>query len=215
MKAKIIFIISVISLISCNKPKLEKTNVFYFNLYNNKDIEVESNIFTLERRKLNLFDSIIVFKKNEKVLSFKETFDKEGIYRYVLNKKTLTHSLKDSITLTTNYNVSYFPFVNKKATLINKVIYKLGENSYKIFHYSELQNNHRSFDSYYLENFGFICYYNFDTDKYVLCDSTNIKSLKIKEITSRLVKDKTFFARFTVAKLFPNYYGENNSSKRL
>ncbi|OXA91102.1 hypothetical protein, partial [Flavobacterium hercynium] len=124
MKAKIIFIISVISLISCNKPKLEKTNVFYFNLYNNKDIEVESNIFTLERRKLNLFDSIIVFKKNEKVLSFKETFDKEGIYRYVLNKKTLTHSLKDSITLTTNYNVSYFPFVNKKATLINKVIYK-------------------------------------------------------------------------------------------
>lgn len=215
MKKIIIFIISVLSLISCHEPKTNKTNILYFNLYNNKDINIESNIYTLKRIKLNLFDSIIVFKKKEKVLSYKEVFDKNGIYRYVLNKKTLTHSLKDSTTLITKYNVSYLPFINKKATLINEITYKLGENNYKIFHYSEVQNNHTSFDSYYLENVGFICYYNFDTDKYILCDSTNIKSLKIKEITSKLVKDETFFARFTVAKLFPNYYRENNNLKGI
>lgn len=204
---------SVILLLSCNDPKLEKIDTFYFNLYNNKNIIIENNIFTLEKKKLNLFDSVNIFKNNKKVLSFKQAYDKNGIYRYILNKKTLTHAFNDSTTLYTNYNNKfYIPFINKETTLINKKTYKIGKESYKVFHFSEEQNSHKGFDSYYLENVGFICYYNFDTDKYILCDSTSIKSLKIKEITRNLINDKTFFARFTVAKLFPNYYRQNNNS---
>ena len=194
------------SLFSCNEQKLKKINDFYFSLYNNKNIKVEKNVFILKRRKLNLFDSIIIFKNNEKVLSFTETFDKNGVYRYILGKKALTHSLKDSSKIITKYNLTYNPFINKGVTLIDKAIYKFGKNSYKIYHYSEVQDNHTSFDSYYLVNVGFICYYNFDTDKYILCDSTNIKSLKIKEVTSRLINDTTFFSKYTIAKLFPKYY---------
>nr|WP_315203608.1 hypothetical protein [uncultured Flavobacterium sp.] len=213
MKTKLILFMSVILLLSCNDPKLEKIDTFYFNLYNNKNIIIENNIFTLEKKKLNLFDSVNIFKNNKKVLSFKQAYDKNGIYRYILNKKTLTHAFNDSTTLYTNYNNKfYIPFINKETTLINKKTYKIGKESYKVFHFSEEQNSHKGFDSYYLENVGFICYYNFDTDKYILCDSTSIKSLKIKEITRNLINDKTFFARFTVAKLFPNYYRQNNNS---
>lgn len=217
MKKKIIFTLSVILLISCKEPKSEKRSIFYFNLYNNKNILIQKNVFTLESKELNLFDSIYVFKNHEKVLSFKQAYDNEnGIYRYILNKKTLTHNFNGSITLGTNYNnKSFAPFINKETTLIDHKTYKIGLKSFKIYHFSEQQSNHKGFDSYFLENVGFICYYNFNTDNYILCDSISNKSIKIKEITSRLVKDETFFARFTVAKLFPNYYRENNSSKRL
>ena len=207
MKTKIILIILTILLISCNRDNSKKTKIFYFNLYNNKNNIIKNNIYTLERKGLNLFDSVYIFKNDKKVLSFKEAYDrKDGIYRYIQNKKILTHTSNDSITLNTNYNVFFIPFINKRTTLINKVTYRVGVDSYKIFHFSEEQSNHTGFDSYYLENVGFICYYNFDTDRYILCDSTNIKSLKIKEVTNQLINDTTFFARYTVAKLFPKYY---------
>lgn len=211
MSKKILFVLGMMLLLNCNTSKSDKDSKFYFNFYSNRNIMTKANMFIVERKKAILFDSVFVYEKNIKVLSFKENLNKNGIYRYIFNKKTLTHSLNDSLTLSVNYNVSFVPFINKKTTLINKKTYVFNQKYYKIYHYSEVQSNHRSFDSYYLENVGFICYYNFDSDNYILCDSTNIKSLKIKEVTSQLINDTTFFARYTVAKLFPKYYRKPNN----
>ncbi|WP_291287867.1 hypothetical protein [Flavobacterium sp.] len=215
MNKKILFVLGMMLFLNCNTSKSDEDNKFYFSFYNNKNVRTKAGMFIVERKKGTLLDSVFVYEKNKKVLSFQENLDKHGVYRYILNKKTLTHSLNDSLTLSVNYDLSFIPFINKETTLINKKTYMFNQKHYKIYHYSEVQSNHRSFDSYYLENVGFICYYNFDSDNYILCDSTNIESLKIKEVTNQLINDTTFFARYTVAKLFPKYYRKPNNKISL
>lgn len=216
MRKETIYILLIFLLLSCNKHKNETSDIFYFGLYNGENTKIRGDIFTIKKKKLNLFDSICVFKNGNKVLTFREIYAKnEGISRFIRDKKTLTHSSNDTLTLVTNYYTNYAPFVNKESTLIDKRIYRIKGKSYKIFHYSEFQNAHKSFDSYYLENVGFICYYNFSSDRYILCDSTNIRNLNIKDITGKLIYDKEFFAHFTGAKVLPNYYRPKDNSKEL
>jgi hypothetical protein len=215
MRKKILFIFGMMLLLNCNMSNKSNVVKLYFNFYNNKNVRTETNMYVVERKKIDLFDSVFVYKKNIKVLSFRENMENDGIYRYINNKKTLSHSLNDSLSLKIDYGVSFIPFINKETTLINKRTYVIRNKHYKIYHYSEVENIHKGFDSYYLENVGFICYYDFDTDRYILCDSTNIKTLKIKEITNELIKDKEFFARFTGARVFPNFYRPKDNSKEL
>lgn len=216
MKKQIITILSIVVLLSCNKQKSDINSVFYFGLYNSKDIEIQDNLFIVEKKKVDLFDSIYVFRNENKVLSFKEGYnERNGLFRFIKNKKTLTHSSNDTLPQITDYNTSYAPFINRETTLIDTRVYKIEGKDYKIFHYSEFQSSHKGFDSYYLENIGFICYYDFSRDNYILCDSTNINRLKINEITKRLINDKDFFARYIGAKLFPNYYRPSDEGSIL
>lgn len=205
----------VLFMFSCDNLKTKNVETFYFNLYNSKNSNIKNDAYVLISTKLKAYDSINVFVNNKYVFNFNQKeFDSKGIYRYFLGKKKLTHSL-DTLTIKIKEGSYYMPFSNKEVTLINTKTYIGKERQYKVFHYSEMNNSETSFDSYYLEGTGFICYYNFNTDRYILCDSTNIKSLKIKEVTNQLINDTTFFARYTVAKLFPKYYRKPNNKISL
>ncbi|WP_156129488.1 hypothetical protein [Flavobacterium sp. AED] len=205
----------VLFMFSCDNLKTKNVETFYFNLYNSKNSNIKNNAYVLISTKLKAYDSINVFVNNKSVFNFNQKeFDSKGIYRYFLGKKKLTHSL-DTLAIKIKEGSYYMPFSNKEVILINTKTYIGKERQYKVFHYSEMSNSETSFDSYYLEGTGFICYYNFNTDRYILCDSTNIKSLKIKEVTNQLINDTTFFARYTVAKLFPKYYRKPNNKISL
>lgn len=191
---------------SCNSTHKENFTTFSFNWYNNNDSIVDRNVFELKKYNLDTIDSIVVYNESKLYCNFKEKYAKgKGIYRICNKELTFTHSFSDTVNSLKSCLFKK-PFLNQYVLLVGIKSYNLQGKEYRLYHYAEHNNNQSSYDSYYLEGIGFICYYNFDRDDYVLCDSTNIKSLEIREITNELVRDTSFFARYTVAKLFPNFY---------
>lgn len=199
------FIICLIS--SCNtKTQKEDSITFTFNRYNSNDSIIEKNVFELKKYISKATDSILVYSEGKLYCGYKEKFVQDkGIYRLCDKELKLTHSFSDTINSLELCGYKK-PFLNQYVLLLGIKNYNLQGKEYRLYHYAERNNNQSSYDSYYLEGMGFICYYNFDRDDYILSDSITINSIDVRKITSLLVKDTSFFGRYTIAKIFPNYY---------
>jgi hypothetical protein len=210
MKKFLFVILTIFSLFSCKKTNLDNTNTLSYTLYNSENKPLKQDFYKLTNYHLKNYDSIVVYMNDKECFSYNQkVVNNKGIYNHSQSNIILTHSF-DKKNIETKGLKYYKPFLNKSTTLIDSKKIKIKEVEFKLFHYSEIYNNNTSIDSYYLENIGFICYYNFDTDNYLLCNSISNKSLNIKELGSILVKDTSFFARYTVSKLFPNYHRKSN-----
>jgi len=191
---------------SCTKAPTKKHTFLLFNLYNNTDSIVNKKVFELTRFPLNKIDSIVIYNKKSYICNYKEKVVREkGIYRSCGKNLILTHSFSDTSN-SSKFCLMEEPFINESVLLIDSKKYKIKGVEYKLYYYAENNGSHSGYSSYYLEDVGFICYYNFSRDDYILCDSTNIKTLNIKGITNQLIRDTAFFARFIGKKLIPNYY---------
>lgn len=209
-------LVLLISNIGCNdrQPKLY-SKAMIFNRYDKEDSLIKSELF-----KVNIFalnngvDSINVISNNAIYFSFKQIEDSSGIYRFCKENTIKTHSFLD--TLITEYCISKPPFLNENVSYRGNKIFSINDKNFKIYHFIENTGNHTSYDSYYLQDVGFICYYSFDKDEYILCDSLKgyqIKSEEMKQISNALVTDTTFFSRYILRKLYPNYHRTPISSK--
>ena len=205
----IIIIVIVVSFLGCSHDKPEKISFFFSRVrHKNNDILINKGEFELRKLSSKNSDSISLFRENIFLSGYKEKMVKgKGIFNDCNGHFVLTHSFTDT-TNRSGYCLSAPPFLNKHVLLIDSKYYDVSGKRYKIYHYAEHNNNdsNANYDSFFLENIGFICYYNFDRDDYIICDSTNIRDLPIKQIGHLLVKDSSFFARYTLTKLFPNYY---------
>lgn len=177
-----------------------------YTKYNGKNNIIRKNIFELKEDSIAGFDSITVMYDHRILCKFKQkVVDSLGIFRICNDSLFLMHSFLDSVKCFQTC-LSDGPFLNNHIRLIGFRDYLISHKSYRVFHYSEDKGTHSSYDSYYLQGMGFICIYNFDRDEYILSDSADIKSIPLREITTILVKDTSFFAKFTLPKLFPGYY---------
>ena len=206
-KSKIIFLVAMICVFySCTRAPKKKYTSFLFNLYNNTDNIVNKNAFELTKFNLSILDSIVILNGKNFICNYKEKVVKgKGIYRLCGKNLIITHSFSDT---SNSYKFCLIkePFINNQVLLIGSKKYKIKNAEYKLYYYAEHNGSYSGYSSYYLEGVGFICYYNFGRDDYILCDSTNIKNLDIKGITNQLIRDSTFFARFIGKRLIPNYY---------
>ncbi len=212
---KLFYYISIILLfIGCenrkNFPALVEKQMKY-KLYNYTDGAEKDTIFRLKIYENNGIDSIVVFSGNKNVFSYKYFFDSLGYHRLCKNEIVITHSLIDTLIHTLNVQCDiYPPFQNENIVYRNSKTYRFDENEFKIFHFIEYNRTHsNTYDSYYLENVGPICYYSFDTDQYIICDSLSgfkIDSRDLRRINSQLLNDSTFFSRYFLNKAMPEFH---------
>lgn len=187
----------------------DSSRIIYYNKYGDKDQLISKNLFKVKRDFLKGIDSISVFINERFVLSFKEkTVDNQGVFRICDDSLLLTHSFLDTLS-TFKYCLNKQPFLNARVKLIGSKEYFVSEKLYKIYSYLEDNGEYSTYFSYYIQGIGVICIYNFGRDEYIVGDSTNIKSIPLKEITNVLVHDTIFFAKHTQKKAFPNFYRTN------
>ncbi|WP_177735211.1 hypothetical protein [Flavobacterium inviolabile] len=197
---KAIITISIISIffIGCKNQTDNKTTTKTFNLFGANNELLVKNYQSFQKTSLKNYDSINVFNGNKLVFSFNEKQNSLGIFKSCNSKFIQSHSF-DTISLANSSCIKPF-LISRKTKLINQKEYVFKGEKYHLFHYSEEINSHKSFDSYYIKGIGFICYYNFDTDRYIFANDIS------KDLKNDLISDSTFFARYTVSKLFPKYY---------
>ncbi|MEC4048612.1 hypothetical protein OX284_004160 [Flavobacterium sp. SUN046] len=194
--------------ISCNKKNINTTKEA-FNLYGRGNELLIKNYQTFEKNILKSYDSINVFYGDKQLFCYNEKENNVGIFRSCGLYFSQSHSF-DTIAITNHNDKCIIPFfLSKKTQLVNEKEFNIKGVNYKIFHYSEQIDSHKSFDSYYLKDRGFICYYNFDTDKYIFSNEVP------KLLKDYIISDRDFFARYTMAKLFPNYYRVKSKKNSL
>jgi len=190
---------------SCGNKNTSSIKIF--NLYNTKDSLIKSKIFVQRIFEKDSIDSIVIINNDTIMVSFTQIEDRTGIFRFCGIEKIKTHSFFDSSI--TEFCRSKPPFINRNVSFRGYKNYLINGNEYQLFHFIENTGNHTTYDSYYLKGVGFICYYSFDKDNYILCDSIEgftIKNEIIKKINARLLIDTSFFARFILKKSLPDYF---------
>jgi hypothetical protein len=205
-KILILIFLSAIYLCGCNKGNEPSFKIF--NWYNKNDSLIKSKIFIQQLFKKDGIDSIVVTSNDTITVNFKQIEDSIGIYRFCNNeKKILTHSFFDSSI--TEFCRLKPPFLNRSVSYRGNRSYLINGKKYKLYHFIENTGNHITYDSYYLKGIGFICYYSFDKDGYILCDSVSgfeINSQTLNGINTQLLNDTAFFARYHLRKILPDYY---------
>jgi len=195
MRKAYLFVFGVFLLIGCK----EKESTFYYSLYGKNDLLIEKNkyIQTLSKVKENEYLLTILGNKYKESLKIK--IDSIGLYRYCDNHYILTHHF-DSIENQT-FCKSSPPFLYKKAYWVRKKKYFIRNKPYEIVCFSEISSSESSNSTYYLKGFGFICYYYYKVNKYILCDSINNVDFNLQvlhEINNSLIHDTTIFERYVV-----------------
>jgi hypothetical protein len=195
MKMVYLFIFCIFMVCSCK----EKQSTLYYSLYGNDNLLIEKNKFkqTLFKLKDNEYLVRIIGKNYDE--SFKFKTDSTGLYRYCDNHYILTHHF-DSVENQV-FCKSSPPFIYQKTYWTLKKTYFIGNKPYEIIFFSELSGSEISSSSYYLKGFGFICYYNYNSDKYILCDSVSNMDFNLDvlhRINDSLIHDTTVFERYIV-----------------
>lgn len=178
-----------------------------YNLYNGYDSILKSDAFELYVFPGNGFDSIIGIANDTLYFKIKQVFDSAGIYRYCQNIKIKTHSFKDSTK--TVFCKNYPPFINKIVSFRGQKTYQINNKEYTVYHFIESFSNHTTYDSYFVNEIIPICYYSFDRDNYIYCDSIQgyeINTNELQQLKTKLLSDSTFFARYLLKKYYPIYH---------
>lgn len=178
-----------------------------FNWYNSNDSLLKNDAFKLNIYSGNDFDSIIGIANDKFYFAIKQVLDSSGIYRFCQNEKIKTHSLTDS--LITAYCKNLPPFINENVSFRGRKTYQIENKKYTVYHFIESYGNHTVYDSYFIDEMIPICYYSFDRDSYIFCDTIqgyDVNNRDLKELKIKLLSDSFFYARYYLQKQYPNYY---------
>lgn len=196
-----IFIFVAILAAGCFKSTSEQFNYTLF--YGEGKIILKNAVIVSLKKQNDLTDSVYI--KNEITRdsnSFKQvTKAAEGIFRCCGNKLIKVNSFTDK---NSHYNCQKTIFRADSVSLEDLKIYYIGKNQFKIYHFHEYSPETGRYETYYLQNFGFIVYYNLWLDEYLLCSSSisnNYDDQTIQQIGKQLISDTTFFARYILIKI--------------
>ena len=197
MKKNLIYFI-FLSLLSCK----EKKETHYFNFYGEKDEIISKDTFKIVINKESFLKEIYI--KENKYCSFKEQQRSDGIYRATNKDYQKTHYFEHQFEYFRNSLEIKEPFLNPEIRYNIFKKYVLGKDTFKIISFSEFHEGVTDTWTYYLSDFGFICYYDKDSDSYSFCDSTSnsfIKEPILQKLRSYLTSDTSFFARYGYRKM--------------
>jgi hypothetical protein len=202
-------IVSLTSLLgSCYYNTSKDTTLLFSHVYSIKKGK-PINPFEYQVKKIagKQYDSISIYHNSTLLGTYKQKEVKSrGLLNICNGKYIITHTFNNRSN-SFKYCLSLPPFMNTHISLIGSKIYIVSGRRYRIYHYREFNDvDQDSYDNYFLEDVGYVCYFNFEKDEYLVCDSTNLNNLPIKKITHSLVNDSMFFAKYTNAKLMPNFY---------
>jgi hypothetical protein len=115
----------------------------------------------------------------------------------------LTHPFNE-LNKAEDFCKQVYPFFHKETQFVKSKFYEVNKHQYKVICFSEMSNSAESNITYYLDGFGFICYYDFFSGEMYQCEdakNTQIKSDVVKGILKQLITDTTFFVKYRIQKL--------------
>jgi DNA-directed RNA polymerase subunit N (RpoN/RPB10) len=206
MRLLFIFFISL-SLTFCKK--IEPT--YYYNFYGKDNALIKKNKYVLKLTKA--FDNEYLMNI-EGDHNYKQTIkikiDSLGISRYCDSHFVVTHHFDSTENEAFCYSAP--PFIHKQVEWTKKKQYIVDNKPYEVICYLENSGSSMLNSSYYLKDFGFICYYNCLIDRYIICDSikdVNFDLTVLHKINQLLITDTLTFERYIFNKAYPNYHRGN------
>lgn len=196
MKGLLILTLTLTILSGCDKKKQDIKNIYY-SVYNSEYRLIKKKEFMVEMISKKGYDSVNVFQRESLLLTYKEQIQGDGIYRFYLGHKFKTHSFKNQFI--TDFPRYSYPFISRHAFLKGEKSYKINGKNYLILLFEEYSGSHIGYDTYYLMNFGFICYYDYINKKIILSDEfigIRFDNQLVNEIKDCLIKDKSFFTKY-------------------
>jgi hypothetical protein len=188
----------------------ERESNYYYSLYGKDDQLIEKNKYvqTMSKIKENEYNLRICGNKYNESLKIK--IDSLGIYWRCSDHFVLTYHF-DSLE-NQSYCKTSPPFIYKNVYWVKKKNYLVKSKSYEIICYSEVSSSESYNSAYYLKGFGFICYYSYKVDKYILCDSisnVNFDCQILLKINESLIHDSTMFEKSVIHYPKVNFFPPN------
>lgn len=189
----IIHFISILFFFSCKGKG--KNEVHYFNYYDENDEVISYDTFKIVIDRQSFLKAIYI--KESQIVAYKEQQHLDGIYRAIDTVYQKTHHFYHVIEYFRNTLKVSEPFLYPEIRYNFFKNYILEKDTFKVIAFSEANGTSGTW-TYYLSNFGFICYYDKDLDSYSFCDSTQnstIKAQVLQKLRHLLVSDTSLFAR--------------------
>ena len=205
MQRLIILVILTVKLFGCED---EKGQVLFYSNYDKKGNLSQKDAYTQTYKNQGNGDYLLSIHGTENTTvkrSYQEQLkekvvDSIGIYRFCNGKYVLTHRF-DSLE-SERFCYTDPPFIHKEAYWLGQKRYRVNNQFYEVMRFGEMSSAHTGNTSYYLKNFGFICYYN-DSGSYLLCSKasgSDINQEVLQAITNHLLNDSTFFMKYLIKK---------------
>lgn len=202
---------------SCQSDtKKEIGQSMFFSLYDSSQNIIEKDLYRLdEYQSTNRFDSIVIADKKNNTFNFLMYKNAGKVSIFCSGKELSVYSIEDTLIheiSNPNCNLNP-PFVNKNTLYKGAKFYRINEKDYKIYHFvGDNGVDFRTYDCYFLEETGPICFYSFDSNEYLICDSLSsvqISTKDLKALTQKLITDSLFFSKFFLERHFPNFHRPN------
>lgn len=202
MKKYTIYFISISIFLFLSCKEKENREVHYFNYYGENDEVISKDTFKIMINKQSYLNTVYV--KANQIIAYKEQQHLDGIYRAIDTVYQKTHHFDHAIEYFRNTLKVTEPFLYPEIRYNLFKDYILEKDTFRIFSFSEFNGGIIDTWTYYLSNFGFICYYNKDLDSYSFCDSTQNSTIKapiLQKLRYLLVSDTSLFARHGYRKM--------------
>lgn len=187
-----------------------------FSLYDSSQNIVEKDLYKLNKfQSKSRFDSIVITDKKNNTFNFLMYKNADTISIFCGGKELSIYSVEDTLiheisNKDCNLNP---PFLNKSTLYKGAKVYRINEKDYKVFHFvGDNGVDLRTYDCYLLEETGPICFYSFDSNEYLICDSVSsdqISTENLKDLTNKLITDSLFFSKFFLEGHLPNFHRPN------
>lgn len=171
----------------------------YYSFYGKNDSLIEKNKYVQVSQSKSANQWLVHLSGKDYNESFTMKLDSSGLFRLCNTNFLATHHF-DSVQ-NEAFCKSSPPFLNKNVSWIKKQRYVIEGSPYDLFCYSENSGSEISYSSYYLKGLGFLCYYNYQEDKYILCDSisgVNFDLQILRKLGDVLIHDSTTFEKYVV-----------------
>jgi hypothetical protein len=209
MKNTILSIL-LLCVLSCNNAT---NKVYIYDLYNKDLKKVQENIFTINYHPIHDTTYSVILNGNflkEQYVPYKNQeiyfaqFKKEGIYLSCKDSFVLTYSFMPGIDSENRRKQKKcdwdLPFRHSHIAFAKQKLYN---DTCNIICYSEMSAEDNGQATYYLKNFGFLCYdYSWNGD-FLLCRksfNTGLPDEVLQAIGDSLIQDTMFFTRHIIAR---------------
>lgn len=210
-KVGLLFLLLLGSCQSGSKNELGKS--MFFSLYDSSQNIIEKNLYKVEGYKgKRRFDSIVITDNKNNSFNFLIYKDTSKASLFCDGKEFLIYSIEDTLIHEISNQECKLnpPFLNKNTSYKGVKNYRISERDYKVYHFvADNGVDLKTYDCYFLEKTGPICFYSFDSNEYLICDSLNsvqISNTTLKVLTHKLITDSLFFSRFILEKHLPNFH---------
>ncbi|MGB8190384.1 MAG: hypothetical protein WCF67_00635 [Chitinophagaceae bacterium] len=198
----------------CQLPsKKDLGKSMFFSLYDSSQNIIAKNLYKVEGYEgKRRFDSIVITDKKNNSFNFLVYKDTSTASLFCDGKEFLIYSIEDTLIheISTQDCKINPPFLNKNTSYRGVKNYRIDEKDYKVYHFvADNGVDLKTYDCYFLEKRDPICFYSFDSDEYLICDSLNslhISNTDLKVLTNKLITDSLFFSKFILEKQLPNFH---------